>query len=57
MLIIIISITGHHNDCFLADATDSGTYVNKSVEYPYLQQDTLYCAMGGETCRVSTTDR
>nr|XP_045619571.1 uncharacterized protein LOC123771162 [Procambarus clarkii] len=41
---------GQHNDCFLASDTDFGTYVNKPQEYPYLQDETLYLSMGGETC-------
>jgi Domain of unknown function (DUF4832)/Domain of unknown function (DUF4874) len=41
---------GHHNDCFLASPDDYGTYENPSVEYPYLEADTTYVAMGGETC-------
>ncbi|MGZ0153414.1 DUF4832 domain-containing protein [Kribbella sp. WER1] len=41
---------GHHNDCFLAGPDDFGTYENTAVEYPYLQADTTYVAMGGETC-------
>ncbi|MEU4192000.1 DUF4832 domain-containing protein [Kribbella sp. NPDC026611] len=45
-----LSRIGHHNDCFLASADDFGTYENTSVEYPYLQSDTTYVAMGGETC-------
>lgn len=45
-----LSRIGHHNDCFLASADDFGTYENTSVEYPYLQADTTYVAMGGETC-------
>jgi hypothetical protein len=44
---------GHHNDCFLASPDDYGTYENPSVEYPYLQQDTLTNPMGGETCTVN----
>ncbi|MDP9793233.1 hypothetical protein J2S43_001745 [Catenuloplanes nepalensis] len=44
--------TGHHNDCFLADATDQGTYTDTAVEYPYLAAETRYTAMGGETCAV-----
>ncbi|KAE9546016.1 hypothetical protein FO519_010772, partial [Halicephalobus sp. NKZ332] len=40
----------HHNDCFLASATDEGTYTNISVEYPYLHNETKYVAIGGETC-------
>ena len=41
---------GHHNDCFLASETDFGTYNNISEEYPYLEQETQYTVMGGETC-------
>jgi hypothetical protein len=41
---------GHHNDCFLASPDDFGTYENTAVEYPYLQAETTYLAMGGETC-------
>lgn len=40
----------HHNDCFLASSTDFGTYSNTSTEYPFLESDTKYLAMGGETC-------
>jgi hypothetical protein len=45
-----VSRLGHHNDCFLASPDDFGTYENTAVEYPYLQSDTTYVAMGGETC-------
>ncbi|HVV85564.1 MAG TPA: DUF4832 domain-containing protein [Kofleriaceae bacterium] len=44
---------GHHNDCFLASATDLGTYdppVNQWMAY--VAQDGLYTAVGGETCGV-----
>ncbi len=44
---------GHHNDCFLASSSDYGTYSNTSVEYPYLEQETKYLPMGGETCAVN----
>ena len=47
---------GHHNDCFLASSTDFGTYDDKSVEYPYLTEDTKYTVMGGETCAVSADE-
>ena len=40
----------HHNDCFLASSTDFGTYTNVASEYPYLENETKYLAMGGETC-------
>jgi hypothetical protein len=45
-----LSRIGHHNDCFLASPDDFGTYENTAVEYPYLQAETTYVAMGGETC-------
>lgn len=41
---------GHHNDCFLADSSDVGTYSNTTTEYPYLEQETKFTPMGGETC-------
>lgn len=46
---------GHHNDCFLADSTDAGTYriERMAEEKRYLAQDTQYLPMGGETCAVS----
>jgi hypothetical protein len=44
---------GHHNDCFLASASDYGTYRDPAVEYPYLAADTTYVAMGGETCKLN----
>ena len=44
---------GHHNDCFLASSDDYGTYEDISIEYPYLEQETKYLAMGGETCAVN----
>ncbi|KAI0240053.1 hypothetical protein LSAT2_009250 [Lamellibrachia satsuma] len=47
---------GHHNDCFLASSTDFGTYDDKSVEYPYMKEDTKYTVMGGETCAAPSAD-
>jgi hypothetical protein len=44
---------GHHNDCFLASDDDYGTYTDKAREYPYLEQETKYSPMGGETCSVN----
>lgn len=40
---------GHHNDCFLANEDDEGTYKN-SAERTYTQIDSKYTVMGGETC-------
>jgi hypothetical protein len=41
---------GFHNDCFLSNASDYGTYVNPSVESPYLAAESNYVPTGGETC-------
>jgi hypothetical protein len=49
-----VSRVAHHNDCFLASATDYGTYENATVEYPYLAQETKFLAMGGETCKLNS---
>ena len=48
-----IARVGHHNDCFLASSSDYGTYKNIATEYPYLEQETKYLPMGGETCAVN----
>ncbi len=45
---------GHHNDCFLASDNDVGTYTDLENEYPYLEQETLYLPMGGETCLLNS---
>lgn len=57
---------GNHNDCFLADATDEGTYSNEAlssnlsynneVTYnrSYLSRDSKYMITGGETCQVDS---
>ena len=45
--------TGHHNDCFLANEADAGTYypLEKKAQYQsYLDSLTPWVAMGGETC-------
>ncbi len=44
---------GHHNDCFLASPDDYGTYIDPADEKPYLEAETQYLPMGGETCGVS----
>jgi hypothetical protein len=47
---------GFHNDCFLASDTDLGTYVKArmSTEYGFLENQTKYLPMGGETCKVNS---
>lgn len=46
--------TGHHNDCFLSSNTDVGTYPSSQIEAlkTYLEQETRYVPMGGETCAL-----
>jgi hypothetical protein len=44
---------GHHNDCFLASDSDFGTYSNPAAEKAWLNLETRYVPMGGETCAVS----
>lgn len=43
---------GHHNDCFLASATDFGTYQPGNIpeQKAFLNSDTRYVPLGGETC-------
>lgn len=41
---------GHHNDCFLSNATDYGTYTNVATEKQYISNEALYVPTGGETC-------
>ncbi|MEE2643995.1 MAG: DUF4832 domain-containing protein, partial [Myxococcota bacterium] len=41
---------GYHNDCFLANESDSGTYLNREEEYPWLAEETRCVPMGGESC-------
>jgi hypothetical protein len=45
-----VARVGHHNDCFLRNPTDSGTYANPAVDMSYLESDSSYVAVGGETC-------
>ena len=55
---------GFHNDCYLADSTDFGTFSNYDYGIGtssqdilklrnYLAQETRYSPMGGETCAVN----
>lgn len=48
-----VARVGFHNDCFLGSTRDMGTFDDPAAEYPYLQADTTYVAMGGETCAVN----
>lgn len=49
-----LSRIGHHNDCFLASSHDFGTYGDTTLEKPYLEMDTRFTLMGGETCNPDT---
>ncbi len=46
---------GHHNDCFLASASDYGTYTNLTEDLAYLHESTKYTITGGETCDGSNS--
>ncbi|RZJ32983.1 MAG: DUF4832 domain-containing protein [Flavobacterium sp.] len=48
-----VARTGHHNDCFLASDDDEGTYSNVTAEYAYLEAETKFVPMGGESCAVN----
>jgi hypothetical protein len=44
---------GHHNDCFLASASDLGTYASPVEDWAgYVAHDGQYTAIGGETCAL-----
>ena len=45
-----IARIGHHNDCFLSSDTDVGTYEDIDNEKHYLNLETRFVPMGGETC-------
>ncbi len=46
---------GYHNDCFLANETDMGTYEKSRIqkEKQLLALESRFVPMGGETCKVS----
>ncbi len=54
---------GHHNDCFLANEDDEGTYRTYPLQTPttseiqawkdYVAQDGLYTPVGGESCTLN----
>jgi len=51
---IPVSRVGHHNDCFLSNETDMGTYEpgDPSGQRAFLREDTQFVPLGGETCVV-----
>ena len=45
---------GHHNDCFLADRDDAGTYAQPIAAWrDYVAADGRFVAIGGETCAAN----
>ena len=48
------SRVGHHNDCFLANWNDYGTYADTTEETQFLSEECRYVPMGGETCNPSS---
>ena len=48
------SRVGHHNDCFLANWDDYGTYTDTTEETAFLSEECRYVPMGGETCNPSS---
>ncbi len=40
----------HHNDCFASSNNDVGSYHNIQYDKKYLEQDSKYTSIGGETC-------
>ena len=49
-----LSRIGFHNDCFLADDDDTGTYHHIQEHRNYVANETQYVVMGGETCRPAS---
>ena len=46
---------GFHNDCFLADSSDGGTYPSGGQDWKaYLAQDGRFGPVGGETCALDS---
>jgi hypothetical protein len=46
--------TGAHNDAFLANWSDYGTYLDTLVDKTYLNLDNRFVPQGGETCEPSS---
>uniref|UniRef100_A0AB33JS13 DUF4832 domain-containing protein n=1 Tax=Prevotella sp. GTC17262 TaxID=3236797 RepID=A0AB33JS13_9BACT len=43
----------HHNDAFMADENNMGTYADVKVDKAYIAEEGLYLPIGGETCLPS----
>lgn len=50
----VVARAAAHNDCFLSDATDYGTYINSTTDYTYLENQSKFTFDGGETCSLTT---
>lgn len=50
-----IARIAHHNDAFMADESNMGTYTDVTKDKAYLATECLYLPIGGETCLPSTT--
>lgn len=48
-----LSRISFHNDCFLADTDDMGTFGENPDYRKFWEWETKYVAMGGETCQLS----
>lgn len=50
-----IARVGHHNDCLLAAPDDWGTFLSDPItlDQNYLEKDSTYVPVGGETCNVN----
>ena len=46
--------TGLHDDCFLANENDFGTWTNSAVDRPRMNEQSKYSIFGGETCNPSS---
>ncbi len=46
----------HHNDAFLSNNGDLGTYTDTATQKAYIAQETLYVPLGGESCILSTSE-
>jgi hypothetical protein len=44
---------GFHNDCFLSNSTDSGTFSNPEEQRKYLAEESKFVPTGGETCMLN----
>jgi hypothetical protein len=48
---------GFHNDCFLVDRTDAGTFYPKTAELrTYIGKVSPYMVVGGETCQIESPE-